>query len=239
MIYRLTRALALRVMRCPEGPPDPPAGSHASVEVFRASPRYLGYRLALFWIGSTLLWLVWWGLCAAALLEDEPAALGLVLALGLFLLAAQLVAYFCLRLDYDLRYYVVTDRSLRTRHGALIVREMTVTHANVQNLRVVQGPIQKLFGLFTLRVDTAGGGAAQGHHQRDTGHAVCFEGIADAHAIRDLILAHLRQRGRDAGLGDPDDPGGPARATSPRVLDALRAVRDSAAALRRECAGRI
>ena len=39
-----------------------------------------------------------------------------------------LVVWFLLRVDYDLRYYVVTDRSLRVREGAWNVREMTITY---------------------------------------------------------------------------------------------------------------
>ncbi len=32
---------------------------------------------------------------------------------------ASVVKYYLIRIDYDMRYYVVTDRSLRIREGAL------------------------------------------------------------------------------------------------------------------------
>jgi len=51
MIYAASRSLLLCLMKVPTAPPEAPAGSHASVEIFRASPRFLGYRLTLFWMG--------------------------------------------------------------------------------------------------------------------------------------------------------------------------------------------
>ena len=56
---------------------------------------------------------------------------------------------------------------------------MTITHANVQNLRVVQGPLQRYFGIASLEVDTAGGGSAakQARHQMGSGHTVRIAGI--------------------------------------------------------------
>ena len=41
-----------------------------------------------------------------------------------------------------MRYYIVTDRSQRVRQGAWLLREMTITHANLQNHRLVQGPVE-------------------------------------------------------------------------------------------------
>ena len=160
------------------------------------------------------------------------APLLLVLAGGMLVAFVQFLAYFATRLDFDQRYYVLTDRSLRVRSGALIVTEMTVTHANVQNLSVAQGPLQKLFGIADLEVQTAGGGAAQGKHKHDTGHSIRFSGIENAPEVRDRVLAYLRQHGgKSAGLGDPDDH--ERHGLSPPALAGLRGVRDAAAALRR------
>jgi membrane protein YdbS with pleckstrin-like domain len=232
MLYSALRSVALRLMKTPLDPPPAPAGSHASVQIFRASPRYLTYRLLGTWI---LFGILWCGLLiglVAALVEEELAALVLLFFAGAVLAALQFAAYFATRLDFDQRYYVLTDRSLRVRSGAIVVTEMTVTHANVQNLSVEQGPLQKLFGIADLKVQTAGGGASQGKHHHDTGHAIQFAGIDNANEVRDRVLAYLRQHGgKGAGLGDPDDH--ERRGLSPRALEALRGVRESAAALRK------
>ena len=88
------------------------------------------------------------------------------------------ITWFVIRVDFDLRYYVVTDRSVRVREGAWTVREMTITHANVQNVRLEQGPLQRAFGIQDVLVDTAGGGTGGGKHgPGDTGHRVTLAGI--------------------------------------------------------------
>jgi membrane protein YdbS with pleckstrin-like domain len=231
MLYSLLRTGALRFMKTPLDPPEAPAGSHASVQIFRASPRYLTYRLLGYWILFGVLWL---GLLIggiAALVEEELAAVVALFALSGVLAFFQFVAYFATRLDFDQRYYVLTDRSLRVRSGAIVVTEMTVTHANVQNLTVEQGPLQKLFGIADLKVQTAGGGASQGKHQHDTGHSIQFAGIENAAEVRNRVLAYLRSHGgRTAGLGDPDDH--ERHGLSSRALEALRGVHASAAGLR-------
>jgi membrane protein YdbS with pleckstrin-like domain len=240
MSYSSARALALQLLRSPAGPPDTPAGSHGSVQVFRASPRYLSYRLLGYWILFGLSWLAWGILCIAALVDGEAAVVVVALLAALPLAVALSVAYFTTRIDYDQRYYVVTDRSVRVRSGALIVKELTVSYANVQNLRVDQGPLQKLFGLHDLRIDTAGGGATRGKDGEATGHALELAGLEDAHAIRDQILGYVRHFGRGAGLGDPEalhQRG--SSGLSPRALAALREVHTSAAALRRTCEARV
>jgi membrane protein YdbS with pleckstrin-like domain len=119
--------------------------------------------------------------------------------------------YLFVRFDYELRWYIVTDRSLRIRHGLFAVREMTMAFANIQQIALRQGPLQRLLGIADVEVRTAGGGGAQaagshGGHQGDgsSGHLGLFRGVENAAEVRDLILARLRQW-RDAGLGDPDD----------------------------------
>jgi membrane protein YdbS with pleckstrin-like domain len=236
-VYTALRDLLLRVLRVPSGPPEPPAGSPASLRVFRASPRYLTYRLLALLLVVTLLWIGWWILAVAAIVEREPGPAVLAALLLPLFVVLQLAAWFLARVDYELRHYAVTDRSLRVRQGALIVRELTLTYANVQNLRVTQGPLMKLFGLWDLRVDTAGGGAAE-KGATDGSHTAVLAGIENAHAVRDLVLGHLRALGAGAGtgLGDLDDHAHAraALAPSPALAQALRDLRDAAAGLRRE-----
>jgi uncharacterized membrane protein YdbT with pleckstrin-like domain len=140
-----------------------------------------------------------------------------------------------LRLDFEKRWYVVTDRSLRVREGVVAVREMTVTFANIQNVAVMQGPIQRALGLADLQVETAGGGSAHAN-QKQLGpnlHVAWFRGIDNAEEVKTLIQDRLRKL-KDAGLGDHDDrafhhaPAAPAAG----LLEALRAVHFEARALR-------
>ena len=110
------------------------------------------------------------------------------------------------RLDYEMRWYVVTDRSLRIRTGVLSVQELTMSFANLQQVAVTQGPLQRLLGLGNVHVQSAGGGSGQGHGKGDGAslHTATFHSVENATEIRDLILDRLRQF-RATGLGDPDD----------------------------------
>jgi membrane protein YdbS with pleckstrin-like domain len=117
--------------------------------------------------------------------------------------------FLMVRLDYELRWYIVTDRSLRIRSGLINVREMTMTFVNIQHLAVHQGPLQRLLGLYDLKVRTAGGGASElDPHQQGSKSSVThighFHGVENAPVIRDLILERMK-RAHDAGLGDTDD----------------------------------
>lgn len=236
-----------RLLRTPSDPPRVPAGAYRSAEVVRASPRYLRYQLLGVYCGVALECVVLTIAVASALAAGKPVALLVIapVALGLGLLL--FVNAFAVRIDYALRHYVITDRSLRVREGAWTVTEMTLTYANVQNVRIEQGPIQRLFRISDLVVDTAGGGsAAHGHGRAGAGHRVTLAGLEDAAAVRDRVLAYVKQYGRTSGLGDLDEERavGGARAASGAGADgtgaestewiaALRALRDESSNLRR------
>ena len=114
------------------------------------------------------------------------------------------------------------------------IRETTITFENIQNVTVNQGPLQRLFSIADVVVETAGGGggAAGPHGAAATSpHQGLIEGMAEAHAIRDLLTAKMRAS-KSAGLGDEATP---ARRTvggwTPEHLAALREVREAVLAL--------
>jgi membrane protein YdbS with pleckstrin-like domain len=114
------------------------------------------------------------------------------------------VTYAVRRLDYEMRWYMVTDRSLRLRHGVWIVTESTMSFANVQQVTVTQGPLQRLLGLGDVKVQSAGGGRVKHQQHGEDMHLGLFHSVTNAVEIRDLILKRLR-RYRESGLGDPEE----------------------------------
>lgn len=159
---------------------------------------------------------------------------------GIVVYLAQLpFTYLVVRLDYEMRWYMVTDRSLRIRFGIWKVNESTMSFANIQQVEVSQGPLQRLLGLSDVHVQSAGGAGAD--LERKAGreadmHLGLFHSVTNATEIRDLILERLR-RFRQAGLGDPDDhrdhvalaPGGVVPSTGgtpPAESDPLAAARE-------------
>jgi membrane protein YdbS with pleckstrin-like domain len=247
-MYSAFREVCERLLRIP-GDPAPPPGDEASARVFRAAPAFFKYLLVLWGIGAAFMLLFGVAILGGinfALMMDRHVpgvARALVFAASAFvfllILAHLVISLAVLRLNYEKRWYVVTDRSLRVREGVVTVREMTVTFANIQNVAVLQGPIQRALGLADLQVETAGGGSARAN-QKQVGpnlHVAWFRGIDNAEEVKTLIQDRLRKL-KDTGLGDRDDHAPPASAAQP-FLEALRAVHAEAHALRVAAAGQM
>lgn len=238
-MYELVKRFVLRLMHVPHDPVAP-AGSPGSARIFRASPRL--YQLNLIqWaamqfafvfplvfalIGLTI------GTAKLPAWLQPFARFGLGAVVVVFLLQL-LITFWMQKLDYEMRWYIVTDRSLRIRAGVWSVKEVTMTFANIQKVQVSQGPIQKVLGIATVVVSSAGGGMVAGPHGHATAsdrHAAQFEGVDNAQEIRDIILERLRQY-RDGGLGDdvaattPVQPSGNDAAAAGAVLAAARELR--------------
>ena len=107
-----------------------------------------------------------------------------------------------------MRWYKISDRSLRIREGVLFVREMTTTFANIQNISISQGPIQRFFKISDLKVETAGGGgsndANNGQNNMSSMHIGFFRGVSNSEQIRELMLNRLKQL-KSTGIGDLDE----------------------------------
>jgi membrane protein YdbS with pleckstrin-like domain len=203
------KGLVLRLMRVPPQP-QPPEGSPESVRMFLAGQNYFRLRILLWAMLQSVILITIVGLMFIPAPRKRPPeilftiwhATEALLVAG-FALSLP-ITYFKQRLDYEMRWYIVTDRSLRIRSGIWSTQELTMTFANVQNIRVKAGPLQRLLGLADLEVDSAGGGDATSGYGHS--HSARFDGVDNAEMVRDLIVERLRQY-RDAGLGDPDDPG--------------------------------
>lgn len=134
------------------------------------------------------------------------------------------VTFALVRLEFEQHWYIVTDRSLRIRNGLVALQESTMSFANLQQVEVKQGPLQRWLGLADLHVRSAGGGSDHGEaHTGDSLHRGIFHCVENASEIRDLILERLRQF-RQSGLGDPDDQAGDS--AEPPPADALAAAQE-------------
>ncbi|MDB6057625.1 MAG: hypothetical protein JWO95_1469 [Verrucomicrobiales bacterium] len=213
-MYKAFCDVCERLLKIPL-PPEPPPGDEHTTKIFRASPNYFKYLLMLWGIRTAVFVLAVGGavigLTVVTFMSRHHAG-PFVYVIGVLELAAlcffaltQLLSLAMVRLDYEKRWYVVTDRSLRVREGIVNVQEMTVNFANIQNISVSQGPLQRWLQIADLKVDTAGGGSVQqGQHQLHNLHTAFFRGVDNAMEIRGLIQARLRHL-KDSGLGDREE----------------------------------
>lgn len=224
----------LRLLKVPEAP-QPPDGSPESIRIFRAGQKYYLWTVIMWAFAAAIA-----GFIAASAsiplliaIRQAPALGKLGAAIVLVIIwsvyfAVAIVSFISRRLNFGLRWYIVTDRSLRIRSGIFQVNELTMTYSNVQEIRVASGPLQNLLGIADVEVQAAGGGGDARHG--GGGHVGRFSGVDHAADIRDLIVERLR-RYRDSGLGEPThlvnaDPGAELTAAS-RMLDEARALRAS------------
>ncbi|MEO8028610.1 MAG: PH domain-containing protein [Bryobacteraceae bacterium] len=184
--------------------PEAPEGSPESIRIFHAGRNYFKWSILLWAIAnaSFLLLLVMLDFSFGRLIARLPDWMRTywVLLIWFEFLAFGLslpFTFLARKLDYQLRWYVVTDRSLRIRSGIFSIEELTMTFSNIQEIRVNAGPLQKVLGLADVEVQSAGGGSGA------SGHVGRFEGVSNANDIRDLMVARLRKY-RDSGLGEHD-----------------------------------
>lgn len=200
-------AFLVKWFRVPERPPELPVAPGDQAIAFKPSEAYLKYLKLQFWIVGIiidiLLTAAWIGLTVAFIATGlwflaiplAPVALAIIII-------PDILIYVGIHLRYDTTWYVLTHRSLRLRHGIWLISEMTLTFENVQNVRMSQGPLQRIYGIASVVVETAGGGSMGGKHGgHGIGHNASIDGVTNAEEIRDLILSRVRES-KSAGLGD-------------------------------------
>jgi len=204
------------ILRLPRGNPSLPTTDPAELRVVNPSPDYLRYSLLWYWVGLAtagpiVLLSEIGGLVAAA--ASKEALLSVVLLVGSVLLVLLTLGgfwfrYFTVTLEVEMLRYTFSERAMRLRRGVMHLEEVTISYANIQNIRFLQGPIQRIYKIADLVVDTAGGGSrmAGGNPEMEgfTGHRGLIKGVADPAGLRDWLLARMRQC-RGAGLGDGTD----------------------------------
>jgi membrane protein YdbS with pleckstrin-like domain len=240
-VYEGIWGVLTALFRVPRDPPAIPVASGQRHDAFQPGPGYLRYMKFKFWVVLLLMdilfTIIWLALTAALLKSGHPILAALLAAPALAIIVLpDIVAYIAIHLRYDTTWYVFTDRSMRLRHGAMILHEMTITFENVQNVTVDQGPLQRYFGIGSVVVQTAGGGGGE-HNAHSAGltHQAVIAGIDNPAEVRDRIMARVRASA-SAGLGDEHHGaggahphGGSARsapAWSAEHLDMLRSIRD-------------
>ncbi len=220
-LLKLLKPLFLPLLKVDFRPPHLPEGS-SLVRALKPSEKWLGYRYLTVLFGL-LNQFIGTGVGAVALMATGQrwafAVAGLLVVIQCFTVGLALVVA---RVDFELRHYLVGDRSLRVVQGAWTREEVTLSYANVQNLEVTQGPLERFFGFKSLTISTAGADNAPGERNS---HLVSLVGLTSADELRALILNMLKQE-RGPGLGEA----APAPAALPhgRLLE----IREAALALR-------
>jgi len=234
------RHLLIQIFQVSEEP-NPPAGKN--LKTFRASPNYFKYSL-LTWGIQLLFTCLFIVVTLVSMAGDSESSMAdrWVLVIGLLLAAFAgvplLIRLLTLRLDYEFRWYMITDSGLRIREGIAQVHEITMAFKNIQNITISQGPIQRLLGISDLVVQTAGGSSAATQNNQNQGvvssHTGYFRGVDNAEEIRDMMMTRLREAKQDSKTASvrPSREKSKRSALSGQALGALREAAREASLLR-------
>jgi len=245
--YRGFKRIVAELLRIPCEPATIPVDSGALIDSFNPAPAWMRKRrleiLAQFTLTLAGFFLLTWAVPSLILgfRDDDRTQAFLrgcsflspfeMLVLTLTLLSAVVRLVF-LRLQYDCTWYVMTARAMRIRRGLWVINETTITFANIQNVTVRQGPLDRFFGLSNIVVETAGGGDSK-ISDDGPGHVGLIEGVVEPERLRRRIMDQVRAS-RTSGLGDehheaPEAPasGDVRRGPDPRrTAEVLHEIRD-------------
>ncbi len=224
-------------LRVPSEPPWLSGADDQSVCAFRPAEGYLEYLKFYFWIGLFAVDIVlvfgW-----VAILIANPF-LGTVIAplAWAIIILPDIVVYIAIHLRYDTTWYILSDRTLRIRRGIWTIQETTITFDNIQNVSVRQGPIERMYGICDVVVETAGGGGSKSEAGPADVHTGLLEGVNNAEEIRQMIMKQWLAT-KTAGLGDEATEEGVegistnSNAWNPNHVAVLRQIRDLVSQLR-------
>lgn len=212
----------------PRFAPVLPVMAEESIHSRKPSPNYLKYSKLQFYVLLIVIAIPSIGVSVGLAVSESSWLWLLVAAVVVLLIFIAVVGYLALHLRYDTMWYVFSDRSMRLRRGIWLIRESTITFENIQNVKVMQGPLQRLFGIADVVVETAGGGGSQTEGGGLSMHSGVMEGLENAAEIRDSIMRRV-QTAQCSGLGDDDESENTSlRGWSSRHLALLAEIRDLA-----------
>ena len=67
------------------------------------------------------------------------------------------ISFVLVKKGYKIRGYILREKDIIHRQGVIFRSQTTIPFNRVQHCEISQGPIQRLFNLYTLQIFTAGG----------------------------------------------------------------------------------
>jgi membrane protein YdbS with pleckstrin-like domain len=117
--------------------------------------------------------------------------LGLPLLLGVLLIAVWLLVHLPLVIYLSAYYktleYSIDSDALRIKKGVFWRRRTTVPFAKITNIDITQGPVERMFKISTLHVQTAGSSSSEFAKAE-----IVIPGIRDSETLKDAIVNQIR-----------------------------------------------
>lgn len=180
----------------------------------------MGMSIALILLAA----MYWWSIPGASVLLAEimepVAAVVIVIAVHLVLLYVSLAlgAAYVRRLRYE-----ILDDEVIVHAGIITKSVKHVPFRAVTNLKITRGPIERIFGLGTLHIETAGLSG------QNTGAEGTLTGLGDVEAVYDVVaekLHRFRSALAPTQAGNDIPPNGHEAELLAALLAEVSAIRD-------------
>lgn len=113
----------------------------------------------------------------------------------------------------------ITDEQIESKSGVFWQRKVTVPYTKVTNIDITQGPVQRMYNVGTIHVQTAGAGGAPGAIAE-----LRLTGVRDLEQWRDVIMARVKDAAPHTAQA-LDEPVASPAATMQEMLRELQAIR--------------
>jgi len=121
--------------------------------------------------------------CIVLALTVQPLVFSLLIV-GLFLFILFFV--FWLPAYFKSLEYAIEEEAVRGKKGVFWRRHVTVPYTKITNVDVSQGPVQRLYKIGTVHVQTAGAGGQQGARAE-----LLILGVKDLNEIKNAIMKRV------------------------------------------------
>ncbi|HJJ48358.1 MAG TPA: PH domain-containing protein [Methanocorpusculum sp.] len=187
-------------------------------EEFKPNPRYKPHLILSTAVITLLIYIPCTFWIPLVVYDVAPAHFNLswIIILAVF---AALVAWICIwaGLYFKSVVYQLNNTEMTWRRGVLFRKTGIVPYDRITNVDIVQGPIMRIFKIFDLKLDTAGGSGKDKSEIR-------IEGVEDPEPLRALIMDYVRgKKAAPAALGT--EYGAAEETDISAILEELRAIR--------------
>ena len=83
--------------------------------------------------------------------------------------------------------YMIDDDGVKMRGGVVWKKYVTVPYSKITNVDITRGPLQRLYNMGTIHVQTAGAGGKQGEKAE-----LKLTGIRDLEKVREVIIENIK-----------------------------------------------
>ena len=117
--------------------------------------------------------------------------------------------------------YTIDDDGVKMRGGVVWKKFVTVPYSKITNVDITRGPLQRLFNIGTIHVQTAGAAGKQGEKAE-----LKLAGIRDLEKVREVIIENIKDLNYPgSGRTKKEIPSG-GETVSKDILNELRDIKD-------------